>query len=186
MAESDRLVWMDLEMSGLDPESCRILEVAVLITDGQLEVVAEGPAFAVRQPESVLSAMDAWNTEHHGKSGLIHRVRESQIHEAEAEQRLLEFVRRHAEPRTAPLAGNSIHQDRRFLVKYFPTFEAHLHYRNVDVSTVKELVRRWYPEVFDKRPHKKGTHRALDDILDSIEELRFYRERVFRSDVSGG
>lgn len=180
-APTDRLVWMDLEMSGLDVGRERILEIATIITDGQLEVVAEGPELVVHQSDDVLAGMDAWNTEHHGASGLTDRVRASTVSEQEAEAQTLAFVQAHVGPRAAPLAGNSVHQDRLFIAKYLPALNAHLHYRNVDVSTVKELVQRWYPDVFQKRPSKKGSHRALDDIRESIEELRFYRRAVFVS-----
>lgn len=178
-ASPDRLVWMDLEMSGLDVGRERILEIATIITDGQLEVVAEGPELVVHQSDEVLAAMDTWNTEHHGASGLTERVRASTIDEAEAQAQTLAFVQEHVGVREAPLAGNSVHQDRLFIAKYLPALNEHLHYRNVDVSTVKELVQRWYPDVFGLRPKKKGSHRALDDIRESIEELRFYRRAVF-------
>jgi oligoribonuclease len=179
--KTDRLVWIDLEMSGLDPERERILEIATLVTDGQLELVAEGPELVIHQDDALLAAMDAWNTEHHGTSGLTERVRASTISEAEAEARTLAFIQAHVPARAAPLAGNSVHMDRLFLARYFPALEGYLHYRNVDVSTVKELVRRWHPEVFERRPDKKGAHRALDDIRESIEELRFYRREAFKS-----
>ncbi|MCA9664063.1 MAG: oligoribonuclease [Myxococcales bacterium] len=174
------LVWMDLEMTGLDPERERIIEIAALITDADLELVAEGPNLVVHQDDALLAAMDAWNTEHHTASGLVDRVRASTVSEADAEQQLLEFVSAHCAARSAPLAGNSVHQDRRFLARYMPKLEGYLHYRLVDVSTVKELARRWYPEVFEKRPDKNTTHRALDDIRESVAELRFYRDNVFR------
>jgi len=177
----ERLVWVDLEMTGLDPERERIIEAAVLITDGDLEVVAAGPELVIHQADEVLDAMDAWNTEHHGASGLTERVRASSLGEAEGEAQLLAFIKEHCDARTAPLAGNSIHHDRRFLSRYMPTFDEYLHYRNVDVSTVKELVRRWMPAVFAERPEKKGVHRALDDIRESIEELRYYRKSAFRA-----
>jgi oligoribonuclease len=179
MAESDRLVWMDLEMSGLAVDRERILEIATIVTDGQLEIVAEGPELIVHQSDEVLAAMDAWNTEHHGASGLTERVRASTIDEAEAERQVLAFVAAHVPARAAPLAGNSIHQDRLFLARYMPTLEKHLHYRNVDVSTLKELVRRWHPKAYSERPTKRASHRALDDIRESIEELRYYRKSVF-------
>lgn len=180
MAESDRLIWIDLEMTGLDPERERIIEAAVLITDGELEIVAEGPSLVIHQPEALLDAMDEWNTKHHGESGLTEKVRASTLSEAEAEAELLAFVSAHTEPKSAPLAGNSIHQDRLFLSRYMPTLTAHCHYRLVDVSSVKELVRRWYPAEYAKRPSKQATHRALDDIRESIAELRYYREAAFR------
>jgi oligoribonuclease len=175
----DHLVWMDLEMSGLDPDRCTILEIATLITDADLRVVAEGPVMAVHQPESVLAAMDDWNREHHAASGLSARVRASTHTMADAERETLVFVRRFCTERSSPLCGNSIHQDRRFLVRYMPQLDAYLHYRNIDVSTVKELVRRWYPNG-PQPPEKKHAHLALDDIRESIDELRFYRQHVFK------
>ncbi len=173
------IVWMDMEMSGLDPETERILEVAVLVTDGELEVVAEGPNLVLHQPDEVLAAMDEWNTTHHGQSGLTERVRQSPVDEAQASAALLEFLAEHTKKKKAPLAGNSIHQDRRFLALYLPEIEDWLHYRNVDVSTVKELAQRWYPKEYGGRPTKKGSHRAMDDLLESIEELKYYRDAVF-------
>jgi oligoribonuclease len=175
----DHLVWMDLEMSGLDPEQCTILEVATIITDADLRIVAEGPTLAIHQPESVLTAMDDWNREHHAASGLTTRVRESKTSMATAEAETLAFVRRYCPERTSPLCGNSIHQDRRFLVRYMPQLDAYLHYRNIDVSTVKELVRRWYPNG-PQPPEKKHAHLALDDIRESIAELQFYRQNMFK------
>jgi oligoribonuclease len=172
------LVWMDLEMTGLDPERDTILEIATLITDASLDVVAEGPVVAVHQPPAALRIMDQWNREHHAASGLTARVEASTVSMAEAETRTLEFIKQHCPERVSPLCGNSIHQDRRFLVRYMPTLDAYLHYRNIDVSTVKELVRRWYPDGV-QAPEKKKFHRALDDIHESIAELRFYREHYF-------
>lgn len=180
-ANSDMLVWLDLEMSGLDPDKERILEIAVVITDGQLEEVAEGPEIVLHQPDSLLEAMDTWNTRQHGNSGLVARVRSSTVTEHEAETEVLEFLKQFCGPRLAPLAGNSVHQDRRFLQRYMPRLEAYLHYRNVDVSTIKELARRWYPELNRGKPQKACAHRALEDIRESIEELRFYRKKVFVS-----
>lgn len=177
--ETDRLVWIDLEMSGLDVAREHILEIATIVTDGQLEILAEGPELVIHQPDALLEAMDDWNRSHHGKSGLIDRVRASTVSEAEAEEATLAFVATHVGERSAPLAGNSVHQDRVFLARYIPKLEHYLHYRNVDVSTVKELVRRWHPKAFDARPTKKARHRALEDIRESIEELRFYRRAVF-------
>ena len=174
-----RLVWMDLEMTGLDPDADVILEIATIVTDASLDVVAEGPALAIHQPESALRRMDAWNTEHHTASGLLARVRDAAASLTEAEAATLAFVERHCAPRTAPLCGNSIWQDRRFLAKHMPTLNGYLHYRVVDVSTVKELARRWKPEVVAD-VKKRQTHRALADIQDSIAELRHYRERLFR------
>jgi len=174
---SKHLVWMDLEMTGLDPEVDTILEIATIVTDEHLNIVAEGPNLVVHQPDSVLEAMNQWCIEQHGRSGLTERVRASQISLAEAERLTLDFVRSHVPERSSPLCGNSIHQDRRFLVRYMPQLEAYLHYRNIDVSTLKELAGRWYPSL--KAPAKRGNHLALADILDSIEELKFYREKVF-------
>jgi oligoribonuclease len=175
-----RLVWIDMEMSGLEPDRERILEIAAVITDGDLELVAEGPEIVVHQPESVLEAMDEWNTSHHGASGLVARVRASSISEAEAEAQVVAFIAEHVGPRKAPLAGNSVHQDRRFLARYMPKIDEYLHYRIVDVSTIKELCGRWYPDAYRRRPEKKNVHRALDDIRESIEELRFYRTAIFK------
>lgn len=171
------LVWIDLEMSGLDPDEDVILEIATIVTDGDLELVAEGPNLVVHQPDSVLEAMDEWNTRHHGESGLTERVRNSEIGTREAERRTLEFLEEHVEPDSAPLCGNSVYQDRRFLYRYMPDLEEFLHYRNVDVSSIKELVDRWYDDA--EPPEKETRHRALDDIRESIQELRFYRDRVF-------
>jgi oligoribonuclease len=174
------LVWMDLEMTGLDPERERIIEIATIITTGALDLVAEGPELVIHQPDDLLVAMDAWNTSHHTASGLVDRVRASTIDEHEAEAMTLAFVVAHCPtPRDAPLAGNSIHQDRRFIQRYLPALDAHLHYRMVDVSTVKELARRWYPEILAAAPQKRDAHRALDDIRASIDELRYYRNRIF-------
>lgn len=180
----DSIVWMDLEMTGLDPEKERIIEIAALITDGQLNVIAEGPNLVVHQPDELLAAMDAWNTEHHAKSGLTDQVRASTISEAQAEEMVLAFIAEHCDPRTAPLAGNSIHQDKRFLQKYMPRIEAHLHYRIIDVSSVKELIRRWMPKVHYKQPPKNEGHRAMDDIKESLRELQYYREAAFRNDLA--
>ncbi len=174
------IVWMDMEMTGLDPERERIIEIAVLITDEQLETIAEGPELVVHQADEVLNAMDDWNKKHHSASGLIERVRASKVSEAEAQAQVLAVLKEHCPERKSPLAGNSIHQDRRFMVKYMPEVEAWLHYRNIDVSTLKELTQRWYPRIYAGRPTKKGAHRAMDDLKESIEELRYYRAKVFR------
>ncbi|WP_166254224.1 oligoribonuclease [Marinobacter salicampi] len=179
MAVTDRLVWIDLEMTGLDPEKERIIEMATLVTDSDLNLIAEGPVIAVKQADDLLEAMDEWCTRTHGETGLTQRVRESRTSEAEAEQQTLAFLREHMGPGQSPLCGNSIGQDRRFLVKYMPELEAFFHYRNLDVSTIKELARRWRPDVLEG-VKKKGTHLALDDIRDSIDELRHYREHFFR------
>lgn len=174
------LVWIDMEMTGLDPAKERIIEMAAIVTDSELEVIAEGPELIVHQPDAILDAMDEWNTRTHGASGLTERVRQSTLSEAEAEAQMLAFLKEHCPEREAPLAGNSVHQDRRFLARYMPSIDAHLHYRIVDVSTIKELCQRWYPTLYEGRPMKKGSHRALDDIRESIEELRYYRKTVFR------
>jgi oligoribonuclease len=180
MAENNqRLVWIDLEMTGLDPEQERIIEMATIITDEQLELVAEGPVIAIHQNDELLAAMDDWCTRTHGESGLTQRVRESKVSEAEAEQQTLAFLKEYLSAGSSPLCGNSIGQDRRFLVKYMPELEAFFHYRNLDVSTIKELARRWRPDVLEG-VKKKGSHLALDDIRDSINELRHYREQFFR------
>ncbi len=184
---ADLLIWMDLEMTGLDPDRERIIELAVLITDGNLELVAEGPELVVHQSDALLAAMDGWNTSHHTASGLVERVRASTVTEAEADAAVLAFVNAHVPAKERPpLAGNSIHQDRRFVRRYLPGLEARLHYRMVDVSTIKELGRRWYPEVHARRPAKLESHRALDDIRESIAELKFYRDHMFapRADVA--
>lgn len=173
------IVWMDMEMTGLAPDKERILEIAVLVTGAELDVVAEGPNLVLSQPEAVLSAMDEWNTTHHQQSGLLNRVRASTLDEAQASKAILEFLGAHTVKKKAPLAGNSIHQDRRFLARYLPEVEDWLHYRNVDVSTIKELARRWYPKEYNGRPVKKGSHRAMDDLLESIDELRYYKDSVF-------
>jgi len=178
------IIWMDMEMSGLNPETDRILEIAVLVTDGDLKVVAEGPNLVLRQSDEVLDAMDEWNTRHHAQSGLTKRVRESTIDESQASQALLGFLSLHTEKNKAPLAGNSIHQDRRFVARYLPDVEDWFHYRNIDVSTIKELARRWYPKEYAARPTKKGSHRAMDDLMESIEELNYYRASLFLPTVS--
>jgi oligoribonuclease len=168
------LVWIDMEMSGLVPERDRVLEVAMVVTDAELSVVAEAPVYVVHQPDEVLDAMDSWNRSTHGKSGLVDKVRASTFTEAEVEARLVEFLRPLVPERTAPLCGNTVHQDRRFMVRYLPLLDAYLHYRIVDVSTLKELAKRWRPEVLAGLT-KEGKHEALADIHESIEELRHYR-----------
>lgn len=181
MAGSDVLVWLDMEMTGLDPGKERIIEVAAIVTDGHLAELATGPDLVIHQPDEVLAAMDDWNRTHHTASGLVERVKASAVTEGDAEAQLLAFVQAHVpSPKDRPvLAGNSIHQDRRFIRRYMPRLDARLHYRMVDVSTIKELARRWYPQIIAKQPQKKDTHRALDDIRESIEELRYYRAHVF-------
>ncbi len=173
----DYLVWMDLEMTGLDPNVDTILEIATIITDGQLNIVAEGPNIVIHQPNSVLDVMGDWCKEHHGASGLSEKVRASTISMLDAEQQSLAFIKKYVPQGVSPLCGNSIHQDRRFLVPYMSTLEGYLHYRNIDVSTVKELARRWYPSI--ETPAKAGEHLALADVRESIAELKFYREQIF-------
>ncbi len=176
---SENLVWMDLEMTGLDPESERILEIATIITDSSLNIVSEGPTIVLKQSEKLLGSMDEWNTEHHTASGLVDRVRAEGVTESEAEQITIEFVSRYVDAGKSPLCGNSIGQDRRFLVKYMPELEAYLHYRNLDVSTVKELAIRWRPDIVSGIL-KQESHRALDDIKESIDELKQYKALFFQ------
>lgn len=176
----DHLIWLDMEMSGLDPAECRPLEIATIVTDSELNILAEGPSLVIHQDNALLDAMDNWNTEQHGASGLVEQVRLSTISEATAEAMTLSFIADWTEPGASPLCGNSIGQDRRFLRRYMPKLDAHLHYRNIDISTIKELARRWYKI---EPPPKRTTHRALDDIRESIEELRFYRLNLFRNDI---
>jgi len=166
-----------MEMTGLQPDADRIIEIAVLVTDPQLEVLAEGPVLVVHQPDAVLEAMDTWNKSTHKKTGLIERVRASTMSEAEAERAALAFLERHVPANNSPMCGNSICQDRRFLARWMPRLEGHFHYRNLDVSTLKELVRRWKPELA-KGFSKEGRHEAMADILESIAELKFYRKAV--------
>lgn len=177
------LIWIDLEMTGLVPERHRIIEIATLVTDSQLNVLAEGPVLAVHQPEAELLAMDEWNTTQHGKSGLTRRVRESTVSEADAERLTVEFLRAWVPPGKSPICGNSICQDRRFLARWMPELERYFHYRNLDVSTLKELCNRWAPQV--AQGFSKGsTHLALDDIRDSVAELRYYRQHFIRLPVT--
>lgn len=171
---ADNLIWIDLEMTGLNPDHDRIIEIATIVTDKELNVLGEGPVFAVHQPDEILNTMDSWNTRQHGQSGLTVRVRQSTVSEREAEVATLAFLAQHALPNSSPMCGNSICQDRRFLFRWMPELERFFHYRNLDVSTLKELARRWAPAVVDGYT-KKNTHLALDDVRDSIEELRHYR-----------
>ncbi|MFM1990440.1 MAG: hypothetical protein RJA99_3397 [Pseudomonadota bacterium] len=173
------LVWVDMEMTGLRPDVDRIIEVAVVVTDAELNLLAQGPVIAIHQPDSVLAAMDAWNTATHGRSGLTERVRQSTITEADAQRTLIAFLKPWVPAGKSPMCGNSICQDRRFMARTMPELEAYFHYRNLDVSTVKELCRRWRPEVA-KAFVKRSAHTALADIEESIDELRHYREHFFR------
>jgi oligoribonuclease len=179
LSRQENLIWIDLEMTGLNPDRDRIIEIATVVTDKELTVLAEGPVFAIHQPDDVLDAMDEWNTRQHKMSGLTERVRESTVNEAYAEQRTLEFLRIYADQGTSPICGNSICQDRRFLSRHMPELAAFFHYRNLDVSTLKILAKLWMPEV-GGRFEKQSVHLALADIHDSIRELRFYREQFFK------
>jgi oligoribonuclease len=180
MAVNDqRLVWLDMEMTGLDPEKERIIEVAVVVTEPDLTLVAQGPVLVIHQDDALLDAMDKWNKSTHGKSGLIDRVKASTLTEAQAEEQLLEFLPRYVPAGKSPLCGNTISQDRRFMFKYMPRLEAYFHYRNLDVSTLKELSLRWKPEVY-RSFTKQSRHEALADIYESIEELKHYREHFFK------
>ncbi len=174
------LVWVDMEMTGLDPDKDRIIEIAAVVTDAELNILAEGPVFAIHQADEILDGMDSWNKGTHGRSGLIDRVKASTVNEAQAEAALIEFLKRYVPAGKSPMCGNSTCQDRRFMVRGMPKLEAFFHYRNLDVSTLKELCRRWKPELatgFKKRQ----MHTALADILESIEELRYYREHFIRA-----
>lgn len=173
--DSQHLIWIDLEMTGLNPDTDLIIEIATIVTDKHLNILAEGPVLAVHQSDSALAAMDDWNQKHHGQSGLIERVKASKIDAAEAERLTLEFLKQWLPEKTSPMCGNSIGQDRRFLYRYMPKLEAFFHYRNIDVSTLKELAARWAPEIL-KGFNKQSKHQALDDIIESIEELRYYRQ----------
>jgi len=177
-ADQNNLIWIDMEMTGLAPDSDRIIEMALLVTDAQLAILAEGPVMVIHQPNEVLEAMDSWNKGTHAKSGLIERVRASALSEAQAEARALEFLAQYVPANASPMCGNSICQDRRFLARWMPRLESYFHYRNLDVSTLKELVRRWKPEAL-KGFNKEGKHEALADILESLDELRYYRRTVF-------
>jgi oligoribonuclease len=182
MAQNDNnLVWIDMEMTGLDPDNDRIIEVALVVTDKDLNTVAEGPVLVVHQPDAVLDAMDNWNKGTHGKSGLIDKVKASTLDEAEVEARMVEFMKQHVPARTSPMCGNSICQDRRFLARHMPKLEAYFHYRNLDVSTFKELAKRWKPGIMEG-VKKENKHTALSDIIESIEELKHYREHFIRLD----
>lgn len=173
-----RLIWIDLEMTGLDTDNDKIIEIATIITDDNLNILAEGPVLAIHQPDIVLNAMDEWCTRQHGQSGLTERVRRSRLTVQDAEQQTLEFLRKWVNPKVSPMCGNSICQDRRFMHRLMPELEQYFHYRNLDVSSVKELAKRWRPEIMQDLS-KQASHLALDDIKDSIRELRYYREYFF-------
>ena len=177
--DPNRLIWIDMEMTGLRPETDRIIEVALVITDEALRTVAEAPVLVLRQDPTILAAMDSWNQSTHGRSGLIDKVKIAALDEAEAERQMIAFLREHVPPRVSPMCGNSICQDRRFLARWMPALEEYFHYRNLDVSTLKELCRRWKPDVA-KGWVKQGKHEALADIYESIEELKFYREHFIK------
>ena len=168
-----------MEMTGLDPETCVVLEIATIVTDSQLNVLAEGPVLAVHQSDELLDGMDEWNTEHHNNSGLVKRVQESRISEMQAQAQTIDFLKQYVEPGMSPMCGNSICQDRRFMANYMQELEAFFHYRNLDVSTLKELARRWKPEILEGFK-KEGKHLALDDIRESIAELKYYREHFIK------
>jgi oligoribonuclease len=180
---SENIVWMDLEMTGLDPDCELIIEIATIVTDGQLNILEEGPCLVIHQSNEILTRMDEWNTTHHKASGLIQRVKESTMNEAVAEQITLEFIKKHCIKFKSPLAGNSIAQDRRFLAKYMKNLNGYLHYRNIDVTTIKELVRRWHP-TGPKFPKKSQAHLASIDVRESLQELEFYRKHYFTSEVA--
>jgi len=177
--DPSHLIWIDLEMSGLNPDTDRVLEVAIVVTDSRLATVAEAPVLVVHQSAAVLDAMDNWNKSTHGKSGLVERVRASTLTESAAETSMIQFVSAHVPSNASPMCGNSVHQDRRFLARYLPRLEAYFHYRNLDVSTLKELARRWKPELLAGLV-KQGKHEALADIYDSIAELKYYREHFLK------
>jgi oligoribonuclease len=177
--DSGNLIWIDMEMSGLDPDKDRVLELAVVVTDQLLNNLAEAPVLVVHQSDQVLSSMDSWNTSTHTKSGLVERVKASTLTEAEAEQRLIEFLKEYVSKGISPMCGNSVHQDRRFLARYMPTLENYFLYRNLDVSTLKELAKRWRPDLSAGHV-KQNKHTALEDIRESIEELKYYRQNFLR------
>ncbi|MEJ2142119.1 MAG: oligoribonuclease [Gammaproteobacteria bacterium] len=176
---ANNLIWIDLEMTGLDTQNDVIIEIATIVTDSELNTLAEGPVLAIHQSGEILAGMDEWNTKQHGGSGLTERVRKSQVNEAEAERQTIDFLREYVPAKASPMCGNSICQDRRFLARCMPELEDYFHYRNLDVSTLKELAKRWAPEV-SKGFSKNSSHLAMDDIKDSIEELKHYRENLIK------
>ena len=173
------LIWVDLEMTGLNPDTDKVIEIATIVTDSQLNPLAEGPVLAIHQSDCALNAMDEWNTTHHNASGLVKRVQASTINEAEAVRQTIEFLEPWVDREASPMCGNSIGQDRRFMARYMPELERYFHYRNIDVSTIKELARRWQPEILNGFT-KTGTHQALNDIRESIAELRHYQQHFFK------
>ncbi|GIU38035.1 oligoribonuclease [Shewanella schlegeliana] len=177
--DENNLIWVDLEMTGLEPDVDRIIEIATIVTDKELNIIAQGPVLAIHQSDEQLALMDDWNQKHHGESGLIDRVRASTVSEEEAIEQTITFLSQYVPAGVSPMCGNSIGQDRRFLNRYMPALEDYFHYRNIDVSTIKELVRRWEPSAMEGFS-KKNTHQALQDIEESIAELQFYRTKVFR------
>ncbi|QLE86892.1 oligoribonuclease [Shewanella sp. Scap07] len=179
VADENNLIWVDLEMTGLDPTVDRVIEIATIVTDSQLNILAEGPVIAIHQTDEALSVMDDWNIKHHGESGLIERVKASTYSEADAIEQTIAFLSQYVPKGVSPMCGNSIGQDRRFMNRHMPALEDYFHYRNIDVSSIKELVKRWDPEVM-KGFTKRGTHQALIDIQESIAELQFYRDKVFK------
>lgn len=187
MRDDSHLVWVDMEMTGLDPDRDRVIEIASIVTDSSLNVMAEGPVLAIHQSDAVLSAMDEWNTTHHGRSGLVDRVRASEVDEAAAARQTLAFLSQWVGERVSPMCGNSICQDRRFMARHLPQLEAFFHYRNLDVSSLKILAQRWRPDLYGALD-KKSAHLALEDIRDSIAELRFYRDNFLQLEapVIGG
>ncbi len=181
-ANANNLIWIDMEMTGLDPEKERIIEMATIVTDSQLNTIAEGPVFAIHQSDELLSAMDSWNTKQHNSSGLVQRVKASTVTEEEAEAATLEFLKQYTSAGKSPMCGNSVYQDRRFMYRYMPKLEKYFHYRLLDVSTLKELAVRWAPQVYAGLG-KDSKHLALSDIRDSIEELKYYRQVFLNQDV---
>jgi len=176
--DSTNLIWIDLEMTGLDTQNDYIIEIATIVTDGQLNILAEGPIVAIHQSDEALDAMDEWNTKQHGGSGLVERIKNSQYSERDAEQQTLDFLKQYVPAGKSPMCGNSICQDRRFMARIMPELEDYFHYRNLDVSTLKELANRWHPDI-SKKHVKDSSHLAMDDIKDSINELKFFRENLF-------
>ncbi|WP_432719891.1 oligoribonuclease [Jeongeupia wiesaeckerbachi] len=183
MVDQNNLIWLDMEMTGLDPQNDKIIELAIVITDSQLNTVAESPAWAVHQPDAVLDAMDDWNKSTHGRSGLIDRIKASTLSVEAVEAEALAFIQQYVPQRTSPMCGNSICQDRRFMARWMPKLEVWFHYRNLDVSTLKELCKRWQPDVH-RQFKKKARHEALADIYESIDEMKFYREHFLKAPVS--